>query len=238
VTDIEQVTGSARDGAGEVAETAVEQVQQVADTAVDEVGNVVATAADQARELLGDLATELSQKADEQAGRLGERLLDVSSQLWSMAAGSEQQGLATSAARTLGDHTERLADRLVHEGAAGLADDVRRYARNNPGTFLLGALAAGVAAGRLTRGARDAGQRQPRARTAPGGPARAARAATQPGVTAPLPGVVAPPSVVAPSVAAAPPTTPVGTPSAPPPPVPYVDDAPAGGAADVPERRP
>jgi hypothetical protein len=49
-----------------------------------------------------------------------------------------------------------LAGWLEQREPGELLDEVRALARRKPGTFLLGALAAGVVAGRLTRGAVDA----------------------------------------------------------------------------------
>ena len=49
-----------------------------------------------------------------------------------------------------------LAGWLDQRDPGELLDEVRGIARRKPGTFLLGALAAGVVAGRLTRGAVDA----------------------------------------------------------------------------------
>jgi hypothetical protein len=51
---------------------------------------------------------------------------------------------------------EELADWLKNREPADLLGEVRSFARRKPGTFLLGALAAGVVAGRLARGAKDA----------------------------------------------------------------------------------
>jgi len=53
-----------------------------------------------------------------------------------------------------------LAEWLEQRDPGTLLDEVRGLARRKPGTFLLGALAAGVVAGRLTRGAVDASKDQ------------------------------------------------------------------------------
>src|SRR6185437_12116734 len=47
---------------------------------------------------------------------------------------------------------ENLASKLQNREPAELLDEVRSFARRKPGLFLLGAAAAGVLAGRLTRG--------------------------------------------------------------------------------------
>lgn len=150
-----QVAGTAKKQTGQVAGTAKKQAQHVTGTARAEVSNVVGTATEQAKGLFSEVTDEVNAKADEQAGRLGERLREVSKQLRSMAESSDEQGMATSAVRSLGEQSERLADKLSSDGTKGVAGEISRYGRNNPGSFLLGALVAGVAAGRLTRGAKD-----------------------------------------------------------------------------------
>jgi vacuolar-type H+-ATPase subunit H len=149
------VADTAGDKAHEVAGSAKEQAQHVAYSARSEASQLVGTASEQAKTVLNEVTGELSQKADEQARRLSERLHEVATQLQSMADKTDQQGLAVSAVGTLGEQSEKLAERLKNDGTAGIASDVRRYARNNPGSFLLGALVTGAAAGRISRGIKD-----------------------------------------------------------------------------------
>jgi hypothetical protein len=54
-----------------------------------------------------------------------------------------------------------MASHLDGKEPSELLDDVRQFARRRPGTFLLGALAAGVVVGRLTRGAKAAQDKSP-----------------------------------------------------------------------------
>jgi hypothetical protein len=51
----------------------------------------------------------------------------------------------------LADVTQRAADRLSNGGLDGALNDLRRVARNQTGLFLLGALGAGLVAGRVLR---------------------------------------------------------------------------------------
>ena len=48
-----------------------------------------------------------------------------------------------------------MGNRLDGREPSQILDDVRAFARRRPGAFLLGALAAGVVAGRITRGAKE-----------------------------------------------------------------------------------
>ena len=75
-----------------------------------------------------------------------------------------------------------LASQLDDREPSELLEDVRRFARRRPGTFLLGALAAGIVVGRLTRGAKAAqdssSARSPR-RSGARGPRRASPGRTR-----------------------------------------------------------
>src|SRR4051794_10016249 len=71
-----------------------------------------------------------------------------------MAAGAS--GLAADLVREVSGRATALSRHLDTREPGELLDDVRRFARQRPGTFLLGALAAGVVVGRLARGTKDA----------------------------------------------------------------------------------
>lgn len=70
-------------------------------------------------------------------------------------AGRGTPGLASDLARQASGRARTLGDHLESREPSELLDDVRRFARQRPDTFLLGALAAGVVVGRLARGAAD-----------------------------------------------------------------------------------
>ncbi len=65
-------------------------------------------------------------------------------------------GLAADVAHQVAERARSLSRHLDGREPSELLDDVRRFARQRPGTFLLGALAAGVIVGRLARGTKDA----------------------------------------------------------------------------------
>ena len=75
---------------------------------------------------------------------------------WVRHGGPTGPGLAADLAQEVADRARSLSRHLDQREPGELLDDVRRFARQRPGTFLLGALAAGVIAGRLLRGTRDA----------------------------------------------------------------------------------
>lgn len=142
----------AKAAASDVADHASEQASQVAGTAKSEARTVVADAKDQAADVLGKSRAELSERASEQTKALSSTLGDLAGQLDTMADGSDDPDaqiarLAKSAAGSM----QRSAERLDEGGFDGLLDDVKRFARNRPGAFMLGAVATGFAVGRLAK---------------------------------------------------------------------------------------
>lgn len=143
-----------------------EKAQKAAATAADEARNVAGTAkseakqvADEARSQVNDLMGQATSQVDDQARTQRDRLVGV---LGSMGddfdqMSSQGSGLAADLAQEAASRARGLSAHLDDREPRELLDDVRDFARRRPGTFLLGALVAGVVAGRLTRGARDAG---------------------------------------------------------------------------------
>ena len=97
--------------------------------------------------------SELRGQVRNQQSSLASRLNSWASELGSMAAKSDESGpmtdLAQQASRRVGEFSHWLDN---HE-PADLLDEVKRFARRRPGAFIALAAAAGVLAGRLTRGA-------------------------------------------------------------------------------------
>jgi hypothetical protein len=100
----------------------------------------------------------VSDAAREQSGTQRDKLVGTLSTLThdlSSMADQAPSGLAGDLARQAADQARSLTSRLENRDPGEILDDVRRFARRRPGVFLLGALAAGVATGRLLAGARD-----------------------------------------------------------------------------------
>ena len=160
--------------AQDAASTAADEGRHVAGVAKDEATTVASEAVDHARNLVGDAVTQISDQVGEQSrtqrDRLTGTLQSLGDDLEKMATNSGASGLATDLAREIADRAHAISSHLDGREPGELLDDVRNFARNRPGTFLLGALAAGVVAGRLARGAKDGAEAASATSTTPAAP--------------------------------------------------------------------
>ncbi|BCW74160.1 hypothetical protein [Arthrobacter sp. NicSoilB11] len=143
---------AAKEEAADVARTAAGSAQNVAETAKGEAANVAHEAKLNAQDLLHQAKSGLTTQAGTQQQKAAEGIRNISSQLHSMASAPDQQGMASDLVRQAAERTSSIASWLENREPGDLLNEVQRYARNNPGTFLLLAAGAGVLAGRLTRG--------------------------------------------------------------------------------------
>ena len=146
----------AREQAGQVGRTAGDAGQRVAGTAAQQAGQVGQEARRQARDLLGQAQGQLNDQARNGQQQAREGLHSLARELREMADGGDRHGPASDLAAQAADKLGELADWLGRREPGDLINEVRALARRRPGAFLLGAAAAGVLAGRLTRGAVDA----------------------------------------------------------------------------------
>ena len=144
---------AAKGEAANVKDTAAGAASGVKEVARGEVAHVAEEAKYQTRSLVDQTRYELRGQVMNQQSSLASKLNGWASELGSMASKSDESGpmtdLAQEASRRVGEFSHWLDD---HE-PADLLDEVKRFARRRPGTFILLAAAAGVVAGRLTRGA-------------------------------------------------------------------------------------
>jgi hypothetical protein len=150
-------SGGMKDEAKEAAGTAKDESRHVADVAKGEARHVAEESRQQAKSLLDDARSQVDEQSRQQRDRLVTTLRSFGDDLEKMANGEKAGGgMAQDVARQVADRARELSSRMDGGEPTELLDEVRSFARRKPGTFLLGALAAGVVAGRLTRGARDA----------------------------------------------------------------------------------
>jgi hypothetical protein len=166
---------TARGEAANVKDTAVGAAAGVKDVAKSEASSVAQEARYQTGSLVESTRSELRGQASIQQSALAGRLQGWASELGSMASKADESGpmsdLAQQASRKVGEISHWLEN---HE-PADLLEEVKRYARRRPVAFLAIAAAAGVLAGRVTRGAVagrtsvDAGRESTPARAYDGG---------------------------------------------------------------------
>jgi hypothetical protein len=141
----DKATEAANEGkqaAGQVAQTAAEHAQEVKDEAIR-----------QARDLAGEARQQVSSQVGQQHQALVSNLRSLGSELGSMTQSADgQSGVATELVSQAKDRIDGLADWLDGREPGQLLDEARNFARRRPGVFLVGALAAGMVAGRMTRG--------------------------------------------------------------------------------------
>lgn len=168
-TAVEQgktTASSAAEAGGQVAGTAAEGAKEVAVQAAQQAGEVKQQASEQARQLLGQAQSQVREQAESQTQRASSSLKDFGQQLRGLAEGQPKAGgIAENGVRQLAEKVEEFAERLDERGLDGTVEDLRRFARQKPGLFLLGATAAGFAIGRLGKGLKEA-QEQERQATA------------------------------------------------------------------------
>jgi hypothetical protein len=148
-------TEVARDEASGVGRSIEEAGEHVARTASRQARDVTSETTRQARRLVDDGVGQLRTQAREGQHKAAVGLRGVADQLREMTKNSSQPGLANEIVQQASDQAHGAASWLERHEPDDLIEEVRGFARRRPGTFLLGAALAGVAAGRLTRGAVD-----------------------------------------------------------------------------------
>jgi hypothetical protein len=128
----------------------------VADVAREQASGVAAEAGRQGRDLLHQAQGQLEEQAAQGQQRLANQLLSLSDELRSMADASGQGGMAASLASQAADRVRNAGQWLDDRKPGQVADEMQSLARRRPAVFLALAVGAGLVAGRLTRGLKDA----------------------------------------------------------------------------------
>jgi hypothetical protein len=155
-----------KDEAAAVAGHAAGEARNVAETAKAEAVNVASEVKTNARDLLHQAKADLTDQAGAQQQKAAEGIRTISSQLHTMADASDQPGVATDLIRQAAERSQSVASWLENRDPGSLLEEVKSFARQRPGTFLLAAAGAGMLAGRLGRslqaGAPDTQQTAPK----------------------------------------------------------------------------
>ena len=137
----QQVKGTAKDAASNVADTTAARGQEIKGQAKQH-----------AHSIAGDAQRQLRGHAQEETQRAGAALGTAADQLRALADGRvDEAGVLGEYVEAAADAVNRWADSIQDRGFDGLLDDLRSFGRRRPGMFLAGALAAGIAAGRFGR---------------------------------------------------------------------------------------
>ena len=141
----QQPKGSAQRAAAKVAGTAGDRARALK----DEAGA-------HARGITGEVRRQVRDRAEQETQRASAALDHAGSQLQALAEGRiDEAGVFGDYARQAAHVANRWANTVQDRGLDGLLDDLRAVAGRRPGVFLLGALAAGVIAGRFGRNLRE-----------------------------------------------------------------------------------
>lgn len=125
--------------------------QEAAKTATEQVKHVAQETGTQVRGLVDTATQELRDQAGTQQQRIAGGLHTIADDLAGMSQGNGSDRMAGQLMQQVSAGAHRTADWLEQREPGRVLDEVRDYARRHPGTFLLGALAAGLVVGRLTR---------------------------------------------------------------------------------------
>ncbi|MCC2322425.1 hypothetical protein [Cellulomonas xiejunii] len=177
---------TAKDEASSLAHTAAGSGQDLYQEVKGGASDVVSEAAGQARDLFGEARTGLTEQASEQQVRAAASLRALGDEFGRMADSSDEGGLGADLVRQVAQRTGGVATWLEDREPGDVLQEVADFARRRPGVFLALAAGAGVLAGRVTRGLKDAPPASPRtASSSPTGAAATPAAAATP--TGPVP---------------------------------------------------
>ena len=142
--------------ATDLSHSSIQTGKHVADVAREQASGVAAEAGRQGRDLLHQAQGQLEEQAAQGQQRLANQLLSLSDELRSMADASGQGGMAASLASQAASRVRNAGQWLEDRKPSQVADEMQSFARRRPAVFLALAVGAGLVAGRLTRGLKDA----------------------------------------------------------------------------------
>lgn len=142
---------TAKQEAADLKDTATTQAKDVLGTAKDEAATVVSEAKVQAKDLYAQTQKEIREQAGTQQQRIAVGLGAIGDELGSMARNSEGSGVTSDLVQQASTRLSSAASWLGERDPSSVLEEVKRFARRRPGTFILGAAVAGIVVGRLTR---------------------------------------------------------------------------------------
>ena len=152
----QSTTEVVRDQAADLGGSTVQAGKQTAEVARQQASGVMAEATQQGRNLLQEAQSQVGQQVAQGQQRLASELLSISDELQSMAESAKQDGTASELARQVATRAREVGQWLEARQPADVVGELQSFARRRPGIFLGIAAGAGLLAGRLTRGLKDA----------------------------------------------------------------------------------
>jgi hypothetical protein len=153
--------------AADLGNGSVQAGKHVTAVARDQASAVVAEAGRQGRGLLQQAQQELEVQMAYGQQRLAKQLLSLSDELRSMADASDRNGMATGLTHQAASRVRGAGQWLDEHRPGQVADEMQSFARRRPAVFLVLAAGAGLVAGRLTRGLKNAASDNSTTPTAP-----------------------------------------------------------------------
>ena len=144
-----------KDQASDLANSGAQAGRHVGDVAREQASGVAAEAGRQGRDLLQQAQGQLHEQAADGQQRIAKKLLSLSDELRSMA-GNSDQGVAADLAQQAASRVRDAGHWLEDREPGQVVNEVQSFARRRPTVFLALAAGAGLVAGRLTRGLKDA----------------------------------------------------------------------------------
>jgi hypothetical protein len=144
-----------KDHASDLANSSAQAGKHVGDVAREQASGVAAEAGRQGRDLLQQAQGQLHEQTAEGQQRIAKKLLSLSDELRSMAENSNQ-GVAVDLAQQAASRVRDAGHWLEDREPGQVVDEMQSFARRRPAVFLVLAAGAGLVAGRLTRGLKDA----------------------------------------------------------------------------------
>ena len=142
--------------ATDLSRSSIQTGKHAADVAREQASGVAVEAGRQGRDLLHQAQGQLEEQAAQGQQRLANQLLSLSDELRSMAGASGQGGMAATLASQAAVRVRNAGQWLDDRKPGQVADEMQSLARRRPAVFLALAVGAGLVAGRLTRGLKDA----------------------------------------------------------------------------------
>ncbi len=157
--EAQAVASTAQEKGQAVVGVAARQARQVGATAKEQADQVRGEVVDQARTLGEEALSQLETQAKTQSRRLADTLSGLGDEVQALAEGRPDDADtlrpyvsdAATAVYDVADRVYSLATDIDEQGLTAVLDDLQAFARRRPGTFLLGAVAAGFGVGRAVR---------------------------------------------------------------------------------------